>query len=61
MTDDERVGLRSAQPVPRIGIDCHSSVCVDEEGKVECVCGLDDWLEMDPFKMAALPRETGRR
>ena len=27
---------------PRIGIDVHSSVCVDADGKVECVCGLDD-------------------
>lgn len=30
----------------QIGVDVHSAACVDEDGKVECVCGLDDKHEL---------------
>lgn len=25
----------------RVGVDAHARSCVDDDGKVECVCGLD--------------------
>lgn len=27
--------------VLKVGLDCHSQACVDDEGRVLCVCGLD--------------------
>lgn len=26
--------------VQKIGVNCHARACVDDEGRVECVCGL---------------------
>jgi len=28
----------------------HSAMCVDDNGKVECVCGLDDRPAVEPLK-----------
>lgn len=30
--------------VPGCGVTTHSAACVDDDGKVECICGLSDEL-----------------
>lgn len=32
-------------PTKIVGVNVHSAACVDEEGSLECVCGLDDGME----------------
>lgn len=34
----------AAGPSPVIGLTVHSAACVDSQGKIECECGLADFI-----------------
>lgn len=47
--------------VPGCGAMTHSAACVDEDGKVECICGLSDQEErLAEHAAAALEAEADR-